>query len=226
MKKEWLFEKMNLNSYNKFGVHVCEEIRTLSRKEKEKIQHRQYIIDAAMQLFSEQGYHFVSMQEIAAAAEFSTGTLYKFFPSKRELFREIMLKVVEDISQEVRPVLYADIDEIEFITKYLEVRRTAFQKRIEYVRLYNVVGNGFGLSGDDVVDAVITQRKEESAERIARIIQRGVDKGVFKPVNVELATRLFEEFCQTIVRSEARQGQVSDEDIASIAELFLHGILA
>lgn len=205
---------------------MSEESGNLTRKEKEKIQHRQYIVDAAMQLFSEHGYHSVSMQEIAVASEFSTGTLYKFFPSKRELFREIMLKVVEDISQEIRPVLYEDIDEVEFIKKYLFVRRAAFSKRIEYVRLYNVVGNGFGLSGDEVVDAVIAERKEESAACITRIIQRGVDKGVFKPVNAELATRLFEEFCQTIVRSEARQGQLPDEHIASISELFLHGILA
>jgi len=37
----------------------------LSRREREKLRQRQEILDAALELFSEKGYHNVSMHEIA-----------------------------------------------------------------------------------------------------------------------------------------------------------------
>ena len=51
----------------------------LSRREREKLRHRKEMLDAALKLFSEKGFHNVSMHEIAQKAEFAIGTLYKFF---------------------------------------------------------------------------------------------------------------------------------------------------
>ena len=198
----------------------------LSRKEREKEQHRKEIMDAAMRLFAEHGYHSVSMQEIASEAEFATGTLYKFFSSKRELFREIMIGVVEDISSELRLVFQSDADPLTIIGMFFQVRRSSFRKRYEYIKLYNIVGNGFGSSGDEVVDAMIAERQKMAEKDLIIQFTRGIESGLFKPVNVEVLARLFLDFCQTIVRSEATRGEFDDETIASIKDLFLNGILA
>ncbi|WP_290925333.1 TetR/AcrR family transcriptional regulator [Halodesulfovibrio sp.] len=201
------------------------KVPQLSRKEREKQQHRQEIMDAAMRLFAEQGYHSVSMQEIAAEAEFATGTLYKFFPSKRELFREIMVGVIEDIGVELRSVFESDDEPLAVIGNFLQIRRAAFKKRYEYIKLYNMVGNGFGSSGDEVVDALIAERRKNVEQLLMRHFTRGIESGLFKPVNVEVLARLFEEFCQTIIRSEARRGELDDAAIDSIIDVFLNGIL-
>ncbi|KAF1075708.1 TetR/AcrR family transcriptional regulator [Halodesulfovibrio sp. MK-HDV] len=198
----------------------------LSRKEREREQHRKEIMDAAMRLFAEHGYHSVSMQEIASEAEFATGTLYKFFSSKRELFREIMIGVVEDISSELRPVFQSDADPLTIIGTFFQVRRAAFRRRYEYIKLYNIVGNGFGSSGDQVVDDMIAERQKMAEKNLIIQFTRGIESGLFKPVNVEVLARLFLDFCQTIVRSEATRGEFDDETIASINDLFLNGILA
>ena len=198
----------------------------LSRKEREREQHRKEIMDAAMRLFAEHGYHSVSMQEIASEAEFATGTLYKFFSSKRELFREIMIGVVEDISSELRLVFQSDADPLTIIGMFFQVRRSSFRKRYEYIKLYNIVGNGFGSSGDEVVDAMIAERQKMAEKDLIIQFTRGIESGLFKPVNVEVLARLFLDFCQTIVRSEATRGEFDDETIASINDLFLNGILA
>lgn len=198
----------------------------LSRKEREREQHRKEIMDAAMRLFAEHGYHSVSMQEIASEAEFATGTLYKFFSSKRELFREIMIGVVEDISSELRLVFQSNEDPLTIIGTFFQVRRSSFRKRYEYIKLYNIVGNGFGSSGDNVVDAMIAERQKLAEKNLIIQFTRGIESGLFKPVNVEVLARLFLDFCQTIVRSEATRGEFDDETIASIKDLFLNGILA
>ncbi len=49
----------------------------------------------ALKLFSEKGFHNVSMHEIAEKSEFAVGTLYKFFSNKEELYKALILEKAE-----------------------------------------------------------------------------------------------------------------------------------
>jgi AcrR family transcriptional regulator len=51
---------------------------------------RQQIIDAALQCFTEHGFHATSIDDIAALAEVSRATLYQYFDSKDSMFVELM----------------------------------------------------------------------------------------------------------------------------------------
>lgn len=62
------------------------------RKEREKIQRREAIIDAAEKIFFKDGIEDASMDQIAQEAELSKGTLYLYFKSKDELYRAIILR--------------------------------------------------------------------------------------------------------------------------------------
>jgi len=48
------------------------------------------ILEAALQLFSTQGYHGTSIREIAAEAGVSTGNVYHHFPDKETLFKSLL----------------------------------------------------------------------------------------------------------------------------------------
>ena len=50
------------------------------------------IIEAAHELFVQQGYHGTSMRQIAAKAGLALGGLYNHFPSKEEVFKEVFLE--------------------------------------------------------------------------------------------------------------------------------------
>jgi AcrR family transcriptional regulator len=50
----------------------------------------QQILDAALSVFSEHGIDAAKLEEIAARAGVSKGTIYLYFPSKEELFREVV----------------------------------------------------------------------------------------------------------------------------------------
>ena len=62
------------------------------RKEREKIQRRNAIIDAAESVFFKVGIDNASMDQVAQEAELSKGTLYLYFKSKDELYRAIILR--------------------------------------------------------------------------------------------------------------------------------------
>ncbi len=65
---------------------------TAERKEREKLQRKQAIIDAAEKVFFSKGYDSATMDDVADKAELSKGTLYLYFKSKEELYLEIVAR--------------------------------------------------------------------------------------------------------------------------------------
>ncbi|MGW7600488.1 TetR/AcrR family transcriptional regulator [Streptomyces antimycoticus] len=67
------------------GATPIQEPQTPGRRERKKAATRKAIADAALHLFLERGYDNVGIREIADAADVSTATLFKHFPSKEAL---------------------------------------------------------------------------------------------------------------------------------------------
>src|SRR5260221_4268606 len=61
----------------------------MQREEKSERSRRQ-VLDAALQLFSHQGYRATSVREIAETAGVSTGNVYHHFPAKEALFNTLL----------------------------------------------------------------------------------------------------------------------------------------
>ena len=55
----------------------------------DKAAKRQEILEAAIAVFLEKGYHGAKMADIAVAASMGKGTLYEYFPTKEALPKEI-----------------------------------------------------------------------------------------------------------------------------------------
>ncbi|HTT23896.1 MAG TPA: TetR/AcrR family transcriptional regulator [Candidatus Sulfotelmatobacter sp.] len=59
------------------------------RREREKLETRDKILDAARELFATEGYEGVSMRKVAEKIEYSPTAIYVHFSDKEELFREL-----------------------------------------------------------------------------------------------------------------------------------------
>ena len=64
------------------------------RRERERERRRNEIIDAAEKLFLSKGYDDITMDDVAADADFAKGTLYVYFRSKESLFYAVVLRGV------------------------------------------------------------------------------------------------------------------------------------
>ncbi|HEY0255362.1 MAG TPA: TetR/AcrR family transcriptional regulator [Kofleriaceae bacterium] len=63
---------------------------------------RRRILDAALRVFAERGYHGTSVPEVAQAARVATGSLYHYFASKEvlvnEVYRDAKLRLKDSLS--------------------------------------------------------------------------------------------------------------------------------
>ena len=78
------------------------------RKAREKQELRQEILDAARELFVEQGYEAVSMRKIADRIEYSPTTIYLYFKDKAELFECLCGETFEKLIVELEKISQAD----------------------------------------------------------------------------------------------------------------------
>ncbi len=72
------------------------------RKEREKQQRRNDIIDSAEKLFFSKGIETTTMDEVAEEAEYSKGTLYLYFKNKDDLYGAINARGLEQLTKMFR----------------------------------------------------------------------------------------------------------------------------
>ena len=81
----------SLISLIKSMVYVTEQSQRWQRRKKERPSE---IIDAALDIFVEHGYAASRLDDIAKKAGISKGSLYRYFDSKADLFKEMVKQVV------------------------------------------------------------------------------------------------------------------------------------
>lgn len=65
------------------------------RKERERTERKDSILQAAVRVYMEEGYHAATMDKIAEAAELSRATIYLYFKTKDEIFVQAIVQQSE-----------------------------------------------------------------------------------------------------------------------------------
>jgi TetR/AcrR family transcriptional regulator len=79
-------------------------LTTAERRAREKAQRRQEILDAARREFFERGFHNPTVDDVAARAEVSKGTIYLYFESKEEILAHLLLEGLDLLLEEMKAV--------------------------------------------------------------------------------------------------------------------------
>ncbi|HPH46470.1 MAG TPA: TetR/AcrR family transcriptional regulator [Chryseolinea sp.] len=74
------------------------------RKERERIDMRQLILNSAHQLFLSKGFDEVSIRNIAEAIEYSPATIYLYFKDKNEIFHALHGEAFKKFNEYMVPV--------------------------------------------------------------------------------------------------------------------------
>lgn len=154
----------------------------LTRRERERIRQRQEILQAALKLFSEKGYHNVSMHEIAAAAEYAIGTLYKFFSNKEDLYKALIMEQSDRFHSALTAAIESTEDPVEQLRRYVQAKGEVFRSNASVIRLYFAETRGASFNIMAGVDMDIRRRREAFLMRLSAIFANGIALGRFSSI--------------------------------------------
>ncbi len=148
---------------------------------------REKILDVAEPLFAQRGFAGVGMQEVADAAGLGKSSLFHHFRGKAQLYCEVLIRVFERIQAHLDPVLGADVGPAERLNRWTDAAVDALAEHPTTARL--LLRGLFEDEGDAIPDDLPEAQAAELRmgrilQDIHRLLQEGVDQGVFRPVSV------------------------------------------
>jgi AcrR family transcriptional regulator len=93
------------------------------------------ILEAAARLFAQHGYSNTDTQLLADKLGVGKGTLYRYFPSKRDLFLAVVDRVMRVLREEVDAVMAGIADPLEGIAAGIRAYLAFFAEHPQYVEL-------------------------------------------------------------------------------------------
>jgi len=88
-----------------FSYGETDTVGIKERKERERKQRSNDILEAARHLFETKGFLNTTLQDVAKEAEISVGLIYRYFQSKEDIFASLALKGAEKVDRNTKAIL-------------------------------------------------------------------------------------------------------------------------
>lgn len=164
-------------------------VDTKPRWERRKDARPAELLAAALDLFVDKGYAGTRLDDVAARAGVSKGTLYLYFANKEDLFKAVVREtIVRNIAQASATVENHAGPSAELLRELITGwwATMGLSKASGISKLMLAESGNFPEIASFYHDEVI-----RPAHRvIERAIERGVERGDFRPVDVDLFTRV------------------------------------
>jgi len=155
----------------------------ISRKEREYLAHREEILSAAEKVFAAKGFFPTTMSDIARRAEFGTGTLYKYFKSKEELYFTLIDEKVEEINRLVKTELSQRNSAVERIKKVLRLQFEFIERNRDFFRIYVSERSRFEWTVKDDLGKGLHEKMVSYIDILSEVIRQGIKKGEFRSMD-------------------------------------------
>jgi len=146
--------------------------KKLGRKERERLLHQEEIFQAAEKLFSEKGFEATTMDDIAAAAEFAKGTLYKHFESKDELFTELVGTKIEAVHAIFRNIIAAGDRTKELVRSIIHAQLRYFEDNLSFLKILIAENSRILLKDGSETRSMVRKKYLEHTELFAEVLQQ------------------------------------------------------
>ncbi len=157
-------------------------LKAISRRENQKSYNRTQILQTAQELFSNHGFHDVSMHLIAEESGFSIGTLYNFFKDKEDLYGVLVKDNFLAFHHELVQALDGPGDEVERIRAYVSAKGRIFQNNRSMMRLYFAETRASSFDIKSGLNVELRTIYEDFMQRLAAVFESGIQRGLFRPL--------------------------------------------
>lgn len=157
----------------------------VQRRIREKEIRRQQILNAAREVFFENGFEKTTIEEIAKRTELSKGAIYLYFQSKEEIYITLMHEGSRILHDMLKAVAGLDLPADSLLRRlgrayleFYEIHRGYFRMLFLYSVFPDIEKK---ISPELCVSC--ERLANESLSLVAGVIEKGVKDGLFRPCN-------------------------------------------
>jgi AcrR family transcriptional regulator len=169
-------------------------VTTRARREREKRERRQSLLQAARETFFENGFHQATVDSVAERAEVSKGTVYLYFESKEALLAHLLLEGLEELVTVLDRAYTAtaDLPADEQLALLGEAYLDFFRRDPQYFPFLMAMDRGrFQKAISPQLYQEILEASLEGLSLAVKVVDRGRQQGVFWCSDAQRAACVF-----------------------------------
>ena len=199
------------------------------RRSRIQTENRAAIAQAALDVFSTDGYRGATIDRIAERAGMSKTNLLYYFPSKEDIYREVIEQTVENWLEPFAAI-DPDGEPVEELRRYITIKLKMSEASPEASRLFaNEIQRGAPL-----IKAFLETRLKALVDEKAGVIRRWIDAGKLAPVDpyhlifaIWATTQHYADFdvqVNAILGKQTKRPGFSDQVAHAVLSILLNGI--
>jgi AcrR family transcriptional regulator len=138
----------------------------ISRKRREFLTRRADIVSAAEKVFAAKGFYGST-----------TGSLYKYFQGKKDLYFSLIDEKVEEITRLVRAELERDLPPVERIGSALDLQLAFIERNRDFFKIYISERNRFEWTMKDELGKGVHEKFMAYIDSLEEVIRQGIKGG-------------------------------------------------
>ena len=132
------------------------------------------ILEAARKTFALQGFAATTMEAIAEQAHIAKGTLYLYFPSKRDIYMAALRQGIRTLNEDTVRKVAAATGVLDKLRTFVATRVEYFERNREFFRIYHSeIGNLLPHPGKQCGE--VSEMYLEQAHMLERILREAAD---------------------------------------------------
>ncbi|MFO7989223.1 MAG: TetR/AcrR family transcriptional regulator [Desulfotignum sp.] len=200
----------------------------LTRKQRDDKRKRREILAAALAVFAEGGFHNTTMAQISKAAQYPLGTIYKYFPGKKEMYHELVIERVHELGRILYDIVHRpDLSVTNRLLAALKAQARFYRDNQDVVKIYISERSNIDSVGMPQLNERVNRLHERMVKLFETLFDQGIQDGVFKSYPARDMAELFAD----IVHSAAWSGlfrepdkDLEDQRLSMIFEMVASGI--
>ncbi len=148
-----------------------------------KADTRYRILSAAINIFSQKGYHNTRVDEIVEAAETSKGGVYFHFPSKQDIFFGLIDEFSDLLETRISEAIAGEDSGIQKVDAALIACMGSFQEYRKLAKIFLIQAMGLGIAFEE--------KQQEIHDRFVKIVKSHLDDAILDgdipPIDTEIA---------------------------------------
>ena len=154
------------------------------KRKKGKENRRNTILRAARRLFFDRGFKAVTVDNIAAKAEVSKGSIYLCFESKEEIYAQILISDNIALYERIKNFSATEASAAQLLLEFARIYVDYFLNDNELFRILMTFMMQTGqMNLTEKQNNELIRSTNENIKIISEIIKKGVDSGEFSPVS-------------------------------------------